>query len=216
MIYQTRSGKSVESDKPINEIVAIVRTINNTFAQSLIRQYDSQRGLSLEQKNWLYVIGVEHERKLASPPPVSALGSIQPILDLFKAAVGRLKYPKITLATATGRPVCLSVCGAKSKTPGAINVTDGGRYGQNVYYGRIDVNGNFTQSSRCDQDILDLLVELAADPAGTAAKYGRMTGHCCFCRLALTDERSVAVGYGPVCADAWDLPWGKNAAMESR
>lgn len=29
---------------------------------------------------------------------------------------------------------------------------------------------------------------------------------CSFCGLALTDEGSVEVGYGPVCAKRWGLP----------
>jgi len=34
------------------------------------------------------------------------------------------------------------------------------------------------------------------------------TGNCCFCRRELTDKRSTEVGYGPICADHFSLPWG--------
>jgi hypothetical protein len=47
--------------------------------------------------------------------------------------------------------------------------------------------------------------------AAEAAGLGWATHHCCFCNLELTDEgdnRSVAVGYGPVCAKKNGLPWG--------
>lgn len=56
---------------------------------------------------------------------------------------------------------------------------------------------------------------MAVDPEGTAAAYGHLTGACCFCRRALSDERSVSVGYGPVCADHFGLAWGvkKNPLM---
>lgn len=46
---------------------------------------------------------------------------------------------------------------------------------------------------------------------GSTAKEGdtvTVTGHCCFCSLPLTDERSTAVGYGKVCADHFGLSWG--------
>jgi len=41
-----------------------------------------------------------------------------------------------------------------------------------------------------------------------ASEYGHAHGHCVFCARELTDERSVVVGYGQVCADRRDLPWG--------
>ena len=53
-----------------------------------------------------------------------------------------------------------------------------------------------------------LLQRLAADPAGVASKYGKMTGRCCFCHLQLTDAKSLAVGYGKTCAKNYGLPWG--------
>lgn len=44
--------------------------------------------------------------------------------------------------------------------------------------------------------------------AEDAAKFGHLTGQCVFCARRLTDERSIAVGYGPVCAEREGLPWG--------
>ena len=41
-----------------------------------------------------------------------------------------------------------------------------------------------------------------------ASEFGHAHGHCVFCALELTDERSVAVGYGQVCASKRGLPWG--------
>jgi hypothetical protein len=44
--------------------------------------------------------------------------------------------------------------------------------------------------------------------AERAAEFGHVTGQCVFCMRELTDERSIAAGYGPVCADYYSLPWG--------
>lgn len=44
--------------------------------------------------------------------------------------------------------------------------------------------------------------------ATEAARFGQLYGRCCFCSRQLTDERSVAVGYGPDCASHHGLPWG--------
>lgn len=46
--------------------------------------------------------------------------------------------------------------------------------------------------------------------AEQAARFGKLWGSCVFCSRLLTDERSVAVGYGPVCADHNGLPWGET------
>jgi hypothetical protein len=46
-----------------------------------------------------------------------------------------------------------------------------------------------------------------------AAEHGHKTGNCCFCSRPLNDARSTEVGYGPVCADKWELPWGTKNAL---
>jgi hypothetical protein len=45
--------------------------------------------------------------------------------------------------------------------------------------------------------------------AEQAAAFGRLTGQCVFCARELTDQRSIDVGYGPVCAGKNGLPWGE-------
>ena len=44
--------------------------------------------------------------------------------------------------------------------------------------------------------------------AEQAARFGSVTGSCVFCMRTLTDERSISVGYGPICAEHNGLPWG--------
>lgn len=44
--------------------------------------------------------------------------------------------------------------------------------------------------------------------AEEAARFGHLYGSCVFCGRTLTDERSIKVGYGPICADHNSLPWG--------
>lgn len=41
-----------------------------------------------------------------------------------------------------------------------------------------------------------------------ASNHGHTYGQCVFCFLELTDERSVDVGYGQICAGKHNLPWG--------
>jgi hypothetical protein len=46
--------------------------------------------------------------------------------------------------------------------------------------------------------------------ADQASQFGAVTGRCVFCSRKLTDERSIEVGYGPVCAERENLPWGET------
>src|SRR5262249_50313934 len=110
--------------------------------------------------------------------------------------------------------VQLHVTGAASKRPGTITVSNGGRYGEfnSKWYGYISFEGKFEPSRNCTPEIEKFLHEFAADPAKVAGEYGRLTGNCCFCGLKLTDERSTAVGYGPVCSEKYGLPWGERPA----
>lgn len=57
--------------------------------------------------------------------------------------------------------------------------------------------------------------DLFADEKVTAmqaAGFGLLYGQCVFCSRVLTDERSIAVGYGPSCAINQGLPWGEEVA----
>jgi len=135
------------------------------------------------------------------------------VIDLFDKAKENLKWPKIRL-TAAGHPLVLSVAGEKAKLPGTVNVTDGGRYPDNEWYGRIDRDGNFSMARATTFQVVAVLKALADDPSHTAEMYGKKFNHCCFCARELTDDRSINAGYGPVCADHFGLKdeWKEAAA----
>jgi hypothetical protein len=61
------------------------------------------------------------------------------------------------------------------------------------------------KSRDCTDEVVELLRKLAADPHRVAAEYGNRFSECCFCGLPLKDDRSVAAGYGPVCAKNYGL-----------
>ena len=52
----------------------------------------------------------------------------------------------------------------------------------------------------------DVIGECAAEPARCAKEYGAVACCCSFCGLQLTDEGSIEVGYGPICAARYGLP----------
>jgi hypothetical protein len=131
------------------------------------------------------------------------------IYSLFETAISHeLKFPKIRLRASNGGTVVLKLNGSRSKYEGSIAVTDDRPFGENSYYGRIERNGAWIPGRDSSPAIVALFDALAANPAEVASEYGRLTGNCCFCSTPLKDARSTAVGYGPICAEHFGLPWG--------
>lgn len=158
------------------------------------------------------LIGWAQPRQHRAAVPSAVLGgAVKRVFELFaKAKAAGLKFPKVRLEAADGQKVVLSQAGARSRYQGDVMITDGGSFGENKFFGRIDPAGNLDARREMTGPVRKLIDDLAADPAGVASIYGRKTGRCCFCGLGLTDGRSVAVGYGPVCAEKFDLPWGEE------
>lgn len=159
----------------------------------------------------------EAARALVASVPVPApkasveVGDLGAILALFATAKSHLKRPAIVLGVAGVAPgVKLSVAGPAAKAPGSINVATAEPFGANTWFGRITTAGVFEPSRQeTPAALVPALRSFACDPAGEAAKHGKLTGACCFCNKPLTDERSTAVGYGATCAKHYGLPWGK-------
>lgn len=163
-----------------------------------------------DQRVWAHILALEvlQPRQTETRPTVQ-LPNMETIAGMFQRASQQgLKFPKVRLQTQDGRKVVLSRCGDRSRTPGAINVTDGRKFGENTWYGRINVNGQFNAGRDCDDQVLALLREFSDSPLRVARRYGQLTGNCCFCGRDLTDGRSVLKGYGPVCAEKYGLEWG--------
>lgn len=157
--------------------------------------------------------------------PVSMVRSRQESQQVHKRADRGFQLDGIKAAIDTARLSGLKRPGFKldgieikqasdqsAKYRGCIHVSNGGAYGSdsNVWYGSIDTEGYFKPSGKCTELIADRLKELNEPGALQAAAmaFGIETGACCFCALELTDPRSVGVGYGPICAGRYGLPWG--------
>jgi hypothetical protein len=138
-----------------------------------------------------------------------ALGTFTPIYKMFETAAQHLKHPKLKFQLDNGRMLKLYRAGARSKFPGLVNVTDGGAFGQNEWYGRIAADGTWTQAQTVPTEVVEAVKALAQGPAAYVGEKGRLAGACCFCGLRLTDARSTTVGYGSICAGHYGLPWGE-------
>lgn len=181
------------------------------FARSLLATAErcAQRGWSLSQKqtHWLAVMAERAENPAATAPAVT-IGDMTGLIAIFRTAQAHLKRPAITTESPVGL-LKLSLAGERARHPGSINVAEKGRFGQATFYGRIMPDGTWQGRGGTAPVLLTYLKAFAENPAAMAAQHGHLTGSCCFCSRDLTDARSVAVGYGPICAANYGLPWGE-------
>jgi hypothetical protein len=87
------------------------------------------------------------------------------------------------------------------RAPGTLTVVVDG-----TYVGGIRPDGEAVGALAGDDALQAHLAKVALDPAKAAKEYAALMGACSFCSKPLTDEGSVEVGYGPVCAKHWGLP----------
>ena len=175
------------------------------FARDLIAA--AKRGSpSPKQLEWIDRLALRAVGEApASSRETFAVGDMSGAIALFdKAAVNARKPPAVVLRL-DGQKVRLSRASQFAVAPDTINVKVG-----EVWQGRILRDGKFEKSPRADFPVglLALLEKFAKEPIVAAQEYARETGCCCFCAKELTDERSKAVSYGPVCARKYGLPWG--------
>ena len=172
------------------------------FAGSLLKQ---ARKRELSEKQWFWVNKLI-DRANTPKAEEAQVGDLSAIMAMFTHAKGKLKWPKVHLQM-NGAEYRFNIAGSTAKVPGSLTVLRATKYA-----GRILQDGTFQPSMALDRDegraVAWDLRALAMDPVKAASTHGHQTGNCCFCRRFLTDKRSVDVGYGPVCADNFGLPWG--------
>lgn len=188
-------------------LLPLLSKSDRDFAASLVAAHNKYGYLTPKQAPWVTKL-IERAESPTVPAPVAEVGEFSGVTALFEKAAKKLKYPAIVLQLATGQELRLSRASNESQNPGYIYAKVAG-----IYAGKISPAGALF--GKIIQPMVDVLKNLAADPAGVAAAHGKLTGKCCFCNSALTDKKSTDVGYGPVCAKHYDLPWGSTPAANS-
>lgn len=187
-------GRSIESLHTFQQARAILEKMpnKNTFAQDLLRATKP----SIAQTYWIHKLACDANIPVAIGVAVPEMSKI---LALFNDAKKHLKKPRITFILSNDE-VVLSMAGDESRNPGHLYLKV-----NEVYRGKITPAGKFIPFE-CDSSITEYLRKFAENPVLIAANYGKETQVCCFCATELTDDRSRAMGYGPICARRWNLP----------
>lgn len=150
---------------------------------------------------------------------------MQNIMTIMQLASESQEWPKIRLQMPDGSPLVLSY----NKKKHWINVSNGkvSWDDNNIFYGKIamkietidegkapihymeymPVHGMARQESNA---IRSIIVAFGMNPMQSAKMYSNATCNCSFCGRHLTNQNSIAVGYGPICAANFGLQWGKE------
>lgn len=180
-----------------------------SFAQSLLKQ--STRGLSDKQMYW---VGVLADRVTEPAPVLDEVAAPLQVKEIFSLIErnNMAKRPKLRVIIGQ-QEMQVSRAGDRARFPGSLNVV---QINGKVFLGRVHLDGRWEPARYIEpnraKEIGEGLKLFAANPEETARAYGKQTGHCCFCAKHLDDERSLLMGYGPVCAANYRLPWGERKA----
>lgn len=190
------------------------------FAESLLSGHRRYGRFSPGQQKWVDILVARgSEDSSVARQDIQLDKTLNPtgvVIRLFQTGKSNLKFPKVRILSPAGKHLLVRLAGEKSKYRGELQVLDQDQqdlsdWGYSKrYYGRIDHEGVFHTSGKCDQDVADAINEFAKDPIQAAKAYGHITGNCCYCGKKLTDARSTEVGYGATCAKNWGQPWGEK------
>jgi hypothetical protein len=168
-----------------------------------MRENAKKYGGSLTPRQLAFVEVILRRSQPAAPESTTTL-DLTRITQMFDKAAQKLKNPKVEFMCASGDEFAITRAKDSSRNPGFLYLKSG-----STYLGKIAPRGAFIPSQDATPDVTKALVDFAADPVAAAFAYGKATSACCFCRKKLTDGRSVEVGYGPICAENFGLPWGE-------
>lgn len=211
-ILWTSKGEEIEVQMTEDEAFETLQALQirnngrpNEFVESLCDAYVKYGSWTDGQRPWVHKLANEAEAPKSEPRAPTYL--FPNIVAMMHEAAEHLKYPRMVVEI-DGNSIRLSVAGVNSRRPGTVNVTSDGTFEERDWYGRIDLEGGWEPARRTEKWVTEALREIERDPAGAARVQGQRYGRCCFCRQELTTKESVSVGYGPICAGHYGLPWG--------
>jgi hypothetical protein len=182
------------------------------FAQSILDQI--KKGYDLSDKQLAVVYGsitkeeakAEEKEKAQEMAPILSLSAVKEMLD--KAHSKGVKSPKMRIQGA-----CFIRAKDSSSNPNCLYVKDGAAW-EDTYLGKVTPEGKFLKSWDCTEEQEQHIIEVGQDAVKAAKAYGQKFGNCSFCGRGLTTHTSIALSYGPTCADNYGLPHDRESAEE--
>lgn len=178
------------------------RIPTNEFTRSMLEH--AKRGRASSEQSW-YMHDLVMKAEGTAPPPDGTVVQVLPRLAHFLLqASEKTRDPMVKLAVNDVHRI-----GLFGKMPSRVCRREADDDGWTLL-GRLYPDGRLVQMSGrlITEAELNVLTTFDVDPGQMAQAHGLTHGWCCFCSLPLSADASVTVGYGPVCADKYGLPWG--------
>ena len=216
MFTFTLNGKQYNSPLTGNQVAEYLKAnLSSGFVSSLLEFRERNGRWSERQGMWAHKLTLDH-MEANKPQPVAqpTAETIAPEQPTYKADEVKIFLP--TVLEFLNRPTKLKRIKLTFKhNDGEVTIKKGAN-GRAVFWvakngvlkGRIEATGEY-KVKEADASVSATLDGLEENPQAFTAENGKESGQCCFCSLPLTDERSVKVGYGKICAGHYGLPWGK-------
>lgn len=205
-VLWTSKGHEVEVHMSDDDAAEVLVGLSSSFAQDLAAGFRRYGSWSAKQRPWAHKLANEAAASRQAPQSErEPLYVLRRIATMLGSAAEHRTYP--TIRVADWLHVTYMTGG---KNEGTISITDGGKYPDNTFYGRMSADGGWTPTRSTPEHVIDALRAFEADPEANVLAYGQETGNCCFCSRQLTNQGSVQVGYGPICADHYGLPHPSN------
>lgn len=200
-----------------------LRPSGQNFADSLLRQ--SKTGLS--EKQWESVDKLIQEAEelrvhgsitpIRQPQQIAREEGLEGIHALFAKAKAESRVnPKIKFEIGGEEGEEAEVIRLTAHRNGLVyvNIESKGRDIEEwSTLGHIDKNGKWVEQVfkkiERPESLFPAIRELIADPSKFGSVYGRRLKYCIFCGSELTSEDSLYYGYGPICAEKYELEWGE-------
>jgi hypothetical protein len=164
----------VETKLTEQQAVDICKTITSDFAQSLVKQLEKQ-ALSPSQYFWLFKMAEEN----LPMRPLKLQSDLQQWIS--KTDLMQFKFKDLGKVLLYTRKECIDVVCAYR------------------FCGKI-VGDEFLFKKVCPESVKQEIYAFSCNPMEWMKNYGKETGFCCVCGRQLTNEVSVELGIGPICA----------------
>jgi hypothetical protein len=186
--------ENIDLDDGLSVVISDLKELVswNSFAASLVEQYDRKGSLSEKQiSSAKSMISKVKEKKTFASIDLSGVKSI------FDKAHKAIKTPKFRYDD-----IVISRAPDHGANKGALYVKINGDY-----VGKV-ADGCF-KPRNAPEGTLSKLKAIAKDPLSSAIAYGRKTGQCACCGRELTNHGSIDRGIGPICVEKWGLDIGE-------
>ena len=166
----------------------------NSFAASLVEQYNKRKTLSEKQTFAAVAMLAKIKQKQSDRKSNMISLDVSKILAVLDKADPAMKTPKIRVGDFV-----FSKPAPHSKNAGSLYIKQLGEY-----IGKV-TGGYYLPVGSVSKDTVAEIQEICKNPMEVAVAYGRRTGSCAVCARELTVKESIDRGIGPICADKLGL-----------